>query len=147
MLIVFSPIFVADTKITFLYNFVASLIKSKVQIKTRNATRCNKCHDLLHLSFTLKISVFLEAYIKPSRTSVMELLLRKQQAVKYIHKKASSQLLAWVLNKPLLSEEEFYYFKVLYIRRLLKYVRSLGSRNLGCNNMEVQQFFILMVVN
>ena len=48
MLVVFSPIFVADTKITFLYNFVASLIKSKVQIKTRNATRCNKCHDLLH---------------------------------------------------------------------------------------------------
>ena len=53
------------------------LIKSKVQIKRRNATRCNKCHDLLHLSFTLKISVFLEAYTKPSRTYAMELLLRK----------------------------------------------------------------------
>ena len=38
------------------------LIKSKVQIRTRNTTRCNNHDDLLHLSFTLKISIFLEAY-------------------------------------------------------------------------------------
>ena len=37
------------------------LIKSKVQIKTRNPTRCNNRDDLLHYSFTLKISIFLEA--------------------------------------------------------------------------------------
>ena len=49
------------------------LIKSKVQTKTRNATRCNNRDDLLHLSFSLKISVFSEAYVQPSRTSVMEL--------------------------------------------------------------------------
>ena len=29
-----------------------SLIESKVQIKTRNATSCNNRDDLLHLSFT-----------------------------------------------------------------------------------------------
>ena len=34
------------------------LIKSKVQIKTRNATRCNNRDDLLHFSFTLKVSIF-----------------------------------------------------------------------------------------
>ena len=39
------------------------LIKSKIQIKTRNATRRNNCDDLLHLSFTFKISIFLEAYL------------------------------------------------------------------------------------
>ena len=32
-------------------------------IKTRNAMRCNNRDDLLHLSFTLKISIFSEAYI------------------------------------------------------------------------------------
>ena len=31
--------------------------------KTRNATRCNNRDDLLHLSFNLKILIFLEAYI------------------------------------------------------------------------------------
>ena len=39
------------------------LVKSKVQIKIRNATCCNNRDDLLHLSFTLKISIFSEAYI------------------------------------------------------------------------------------
>ena len=39
------------------------LIKSKVQIKARNARPCNNRNDLLHLSFTLKISIFSEAYI------------------------------------------------------------------------------------
>ena len=32
-------------------------------IKTRNAMRCNNRDDSLHLSFTLKISIFSEAYI------------------------------------------------------------------------------------
>ena len=32
---------------------------------TRNATRCNNCNNLLHLSFTLKISIFSEVYIQP----------------------------------------------------------------------------------
>ena len=31
--------------------------------KTRNAMRCNNRDDSLHLSFTLKISIFSEAYI------------------------------------------------------------------------------------
>ena len=39
------------------------LIRSKVQIKTRNATRCSTGDDFLQLSFTLKISIFSEAYI------------------------------------------------------------------------------------
>ena len=34
-----------------------------LQGKTRNVTCCKNCDDLLHLSFTLKISIFLEAYI------------------------------------------------------------------------------------
>ena len=53
------------------------LVKSKVQIKTRKATRCNNRDDLLYLSFNFKISIFSEAYIQPGRTSVMELLLQK----------------------------------------------------------------------
>ena len=32
-------------------------------LKTRNATCCNNRDDLFHLSFTLKVSVFSEAYI------------------------------------------------------------------------------------
>ena len=31
----------------------------------------------------------------------------------------------------------FYYFKILYIIRLLKSVRRLASRNLGCNNQNL----------
>ena len=41
------------------------LIKSKVQIKTRNATRCNNRDDLLHLSFTLEISIFRRTIYNP----------------------------------------------------------------------------------
>ena len=33
---------------------------------------------------------------------MMELFLQKYEAVKYIHKKASSQLLALILNMPLI---------------------------------------------
>ena len=54
-------------------------------ILTRNAIRCNNRDDLLRLSFTLKISIF-----SPSRRSMMELILRKYKAVKYIHRKAPS---------------------------------------------------------
>ena len=36
---------------------------------------------------------------------MMELILRKYKAVKDIYKKASSYMLAWVLNTPLLFEE------------------------------------------
>ena len=60
--------------------YLIKLIKFITLIKlmaTRNATRCNNRDDLLHLSFPLKILIFSEAYIKPSRTSMMELLLRK----------------------------------------------------------------------
>ena len=39
------------------------LLKSKVQVETRNAMRCNNRDDLLHLSFTLKFSIFSKAYI------------------------------------------------------------------------------------
>ena len=47
------------------------------QFATTNATCCNSRDDFLHLSFILKISIFSETYLEPSRTSVMELLLRK----------------------------------------------------------------------
>ena len=52
--------------------------------------RCNNRNDLLQLSFTLKVSVFSGAYIQASRRSMMELILRKYKAAKYIHKKAPS---------------------------------------------------------
>ena len=45
--------------------------------KQENTMRCSNRDDLLQLSFTLKILIFSEAY-KPSRTSMMELLLQKQ---------------------------------------------------------------------
>ena len=39
-----------------------SLLRKEL-IKTRNATRCKNCDDLLHLNFTLKVSIFSGAYI------------------------------------------------------------------------------------
>ena len=42
MLVVFSPIFVADTKITFVYNFVAPLTLHQAQTDYKN---------LLHISY------------------------------------------------------------------------------------------------
>ena len=44
-----------NTLITFLLKLKRNL--------TRNATRCDNRDDLLHLSFTLKILIFSEAYI------------------------------------------------------------------------------------
>ena len=52
----------------------------------------------------LKISIFLEVIYNPVQ-DLMELMLRKYKAVKYIHKKAPSKMLAWVLNTPLLFED------------------------------------------
>ena len=43
---------------------------------TRDATRCNNRDDLLHFSFTFKISIFSETYVTQSRTFMMELLCR-----------------------------------------------------------------------
>ena len=37
--------------------------KVKIQNITRNSLRCNNRNDLLHLSYTLKISIFSEAYL------------------------------------------------------------------------------------
>ena len=45
--------------------------------KQENAMRYNNRDDLLQLSFILKISIFSEVYAKPSRTSMMEVLLQK----------------------------------------------------------------------
>ena len=47
-------------------NFVINntTIKNQIMRKiTRNAMRCNNHDDLLHLGFTLKISIFSEDYI------------------------------------------------------------------------------------
>ena len=41
---------------------------------TRNATRRNNRDDFLDLSFTIKISIFTEAYIKTIKASIMKLL-------------------------------------------------------------------------
>ena len=38
MLVVFSPIFVADTKTTFVYNFIASLEEHKYNFETDQLT-------------------------------------------------------------------------------------------------------------
>ena len=43
----------------------------KHNFKTRNAMRCNNHNDLLHLGFVLKIWLFSEASLKPSRSSMM----------------------------------------------------------------------------
>ena len=40
MLVVFLPIFVADTKITFIYNFVAPLVESKIFERTDVICQC-----------------------------------------------------------------------------------------------------------
>ena len=67
------------------YFIVFSLLRSKQKNnclrflvnRTRNAMRSNNRDDLLHLSFTLKILIFLKAWLYPSCTSMMELSLRK----------------------------------------------------------------------
>ena len=38
----------------------------------RYATRCINLEDLLNLSFILKVSVFSEAYLEPSRTYIVQ---------------------------------------------------------------------------
>ena len=40
---------------------------------TRNATRCKNRDDLLKFSFILKISIFSEVYLEPSRTYAVKL--------------------------------------------------------------------------
>ena len=47
------------------------------QIEQEDAMRRDNRNDLFQLSYTLKISIFSNAYIQPSRTSMMELLLQK----------------------------------------------------------------------
>ena len=49
---------------------------------------------------------------------MMELILRKYKDVKYIHKKAPSQMLAWVLNTTLLFEDSS---NVLFFKRIFHY--------------------------
>ena len=44
--------------------------------ETRNATRCNNRDDLANFSFILKVSMFSEVYLEPSRTSMMKLLAK-----------------------------------------------------------------------
>ena len=46
-----------------LKNLIHIVDKKQVAIKIRNATRCNNRNDLLHLGFTLKISIFSKVYI------------------------------------------------------------------------------------
>ena len=53
------------------------LTLQRYEDQQENAMRCYSRNDLLELSFTLEISIFSEAYIYPSRTSMMELLLQK----------------------------------------------------------------------
>ena len=48
-----------------LKNLIHIVDKKQVAIKTRNTTHSNNRNDLLHLGFTLKISIFSEVYIKP----------------------------------------------------------------------------------
>ena len=74
---------------------------------------------------------------------MMKLLLQKEYAMKYIHKKAPSQILIWVLNTLLPFEDSlfkrFYLFKVFYIIRplksavSLKYFTSFNSSNMLLN--------------
>ena len=42
------------------------------QSKTRNATCCNNHDGFLHLRFVFKILILSEAYLEPSRTSMMD---------------------------------------------------------------------------
>ena len=49
---------------------------------------------------------------------MMEIILRKYKVDKYIHKKAPSQMLAWVLNTPLLFEDSS---NALFFQRIFHY--------------------------
>ena len=53
----------ASMQLNALNRLRAYIGNKEMQILTRNAMRCNNRDDLLHLSYTLKISIFSEAYI------------------------------------------------------------------------------------
>ena len=51
-------------RVMFQFGLVPTISNTtRVTNKARNATRCNNRNDLLHLNFTLKVSIFSEAYI------------------------------------------------------------------------------------
>ena len=43
---------------------------------TRNAARCNNGDDLANLGFFLKVSILSEAYLEPSRTSMIKVFAK-----------------------------------------------------------------------
>ena len=49
--------------LVFTYKANQALPLELIYILARNATSCNNSDDLLYLSFSLKISIFSEAYI------------------------------------------------------------------------------------
>ena len=51
-------------------NIVKNVCQEKYQ--QENAMRCNNRDDLLQLRFTLKIPIFSEVCMQPSRTSMMK---------------------------------------------------------------------------
>ena len=68
---------------------------------------------------------------------MMELLLQNEYTVKYIYKKAPSQMLAWVLNTPLHSEDilnvlfpsSIFQYKILQICYFFNFA-SFNSSNM-----------------
>ena len=93
-----------------------------IQINTRHPMRCNNRDDLLHLSFTSDIydGAFIAKIVIGFYCNVRYKSTLNQG-------KINKQMLAWVLNTPLLFEDssKFYFFKVFYVVRLLKSVISL----------------------
>ena len=66
---------------------------------------------------------------------MMELILRKYKAVKYIRKKLPSQMLPWVVNTPLLFEDSS---NVLFFQRIFHYKAPQICFNL---NIFLKYFF------
>ena len=60
-----------------LINFFSMLLKSLTwHIKIRNAARYNNSDDLANHSFILKVLIYSEVYLEPSRTSLINLVAK-----------------------------------------------------------------------
>ena len=72
---------------------------------------------------------------------MIELLLRKYKAVKYIHKKTPLKMLAWVLNTPLLFEESS---NVLFFLKDFLLSGSWNLFNLTSYNRTILQLYFFL---
>ena len=103
-------------------------IKANLNFKTRNATCCNNGDDLSNLCFILKISIFPEGYVEPSRISLKSSIIDHRLDSKY----ASAFTLT--LFNSFVSLNCFTSFKFTSFHFILQSVELYKSYLTGYNN-------------